>query len=118
MPKLPKYTSPILTRAIKNQLAPYTEFADAFVAGKPGDLQAVLERQSATFSGDRNLGLVKQCIFACMRRSIRTLTETYLTLSLPHIAELVRAHSSRRVALTSQSLHVADLGVHPLRVCR
>jgi len=43
----------------------------------------------ALFSADRNLGLAKQCVAALMQRLIRTLTETYVTLSLPHIADMV-----------------------------
>jgi len=89
VPKLPKYTSPTITRPIKNHLAAYTEFAEAFASGKPADLRAALEKHSAAFSADHNLGLAKQCLSALMRRSIRTLTETYLTLSLAHIAEMV-----------------------------
>jgi len=89
LPKLPKYTSPTITRPIKNHLAAYSEFADAFTAGKPAELRASLEKHAATFTADHNLGLAKQCVSALMRRSIRTLTETYLTLSLPHIAEMI-----------------------------
>ena len=88
-PKLPKYTSPTITRPIKNQLTAYTEFAEAFTAGKAPALSAALEKHAAAFSQDHNLGLAKQCLHALMRRSVRTLTETYLTLSLPHIAELL-----------------------------
>jgi len=87
-PKLPKYTSTTITRPIKN-LAAYAEFADAFIAGKPAELRAVLEKHVALFSADRNLGLAKQCVAALMQRLIRTLTETYVTLSLPHIADMV-----------------------------
>merc|ERR1719217_1922480 len=86
-PKLPKYTSPTITRPIKNQIAPYTEFADAFAARKPTELCAALEKHAAAFSADHNLGLAKQCVPALVRRSVRMLTETYLTLSLAHIAE-------------------------------
>lgn len=90
VPKLPKYTSPTITRPIKNQLMPYSEFAEAFAAGKAIDLRSSLEKHAGAFSLDHNFGLAKQCLSALMRRSIRTLTETYLTLSLPHIADKAR----------------------------
>ena len=88
-PRLPKYTSPTIARPIKTHLAAYTEFSDAFTGGKPSELAAALAKHTATFSTDHNLGLAKQCVPALMRRNIRTLTQTYLTLSLPHIAEMV-----------------------------
>ena len=88
VPKLPKYTSPTITRPIKNTLQPYTEFSDAFTAGKHAELKTALEKHASVFTTDHNLGLAKQCVSALMRRSIRTLTETYLTLSLEAIAEM------------------------------
>ena len=89
VPKLPKYTSPTITRPIKNQLAAYTEFSEAFAAGKPTELRTCLDKHAATFTADHNLGLAKQCVAALMRRLMRTLTETYITLSLPQMAEMV-----------------------------
>jgi COP9 signalosome complex subunit 3 len=85
-PKLPKYTSPTITRPIKSHLSAYTEFAEAFAGGKVADLRASLEKHAAAFAHDKNLGLAKQCVTARLCRSIRTLTETYLTLSLSQIA--------------------------------
>lgn len=86
-PKLPKYTSPTITRPIKSQMAAYTEFAEAFSTGKVNELRSSLEKHAATFAHDKNLGLAKQCVPARLCRSIRLLTETYLTLSLSQIAE-------------------------------
>lgn len=93
-PRLPKYVSPTIARAIKNSLAPYTEFADAFAASNVAQMRALLTKHAAAFQADHNLGLAKQCVPALMRRTIRRLTETYLTLSLVQIAELVGLDSA------------------------
>jgi len=85
-PRLPKYVSPTITRAIKSTIAPYTELAEAFASGKRESVQHLVEKHSAAYALDHNLGLAKQTVPALMRRSIRTLTETYLTLSLSDIA--------------------------------
>jgi len=86
-PRMPKYLSPPIARAIKSTLAPYTELADAFASGKQAELRAALDKHGAAFAADHNLGLAKQTLPALMRRAIRTLTDTYLTLSLSDIAQ-------------------------------
>ena len=50
-------------------------------------LRACLEKHQAAFERDRNLGLAKQGMERLAFRNIHTLTQTYLTLSLEHIAE-------------------------------
>jgi len=100
-PSLPKYVSPMVARAIKNTIAPYTEFAEAFGKSEASALREVLTKHEAAFVADHNLGLAKQCLPASMRRTIRRLTETYLTLSLSQISELIgledAAAAERRV---------------------
>ena len=88
-PKLPKYTSPTVSRAIKSQLGPYNELQEAFASGKPPALRACLDKHAAEYAADRNLGLAKQAADALTRRSVVHLTETYLTLSLGAIASRV-----------------------------
>lgn len=85
-PKLPKHTSPMVSRAIKSQLAPYKELQDAFASGKPEGLRSAIQKRAVALGTDHNLGLAKQCYSALLRRSVRKLTETYLTLSLTSIA--------------------------------
>jgi len=87
LPKLPKYTAAVLQRHLKTGVAPYTEYAAAFATRKVSSLRASLEKHSAAFARDRNLGLAKQCVERLIFRNIHTLTQTYLTLSLEHIAE-------------------------------
>ena len=87
LPKLPKYTTAVLQRHIKTGVAPYTEFATAFTSRKVSALRVCLEKHSAALTRDRNLGLAKQCVERLVFRNIHRLTQTYLTLSLAHIAE-------------------------------
>jgi len=107
-PTLPKYTSVTITRPLKNQLGAYSEFAEAFTAGKPDALQAALLKHQAVFAADHNLGLAKQCVPALMRRSIRSLTETYLTLSLSAIAEMVGLPDAAAAEKQMRTMIVAD----------
>jgi COP9 signalosome complex subunit 3 len=87
LPKLPKYTAAVLQRHLKTGVAPYTEYATAFASKKGAALRACLEKHQAAFARDRNLGLAKQAVERLAFRNIHTLTQTYLTLSLEHIAE-------------------------------
>lgn len=87
LPKLPKYTAAILQRHIKTGVAPYTEYATAFTSRKVSALRVCLEKHSAALAREHNLGLAKQCVERLVFRNIHRLTQTYLTLSLAHIAE-------------------------------
>ena len=100
LPRLPKYVAPVIARPIK-ALPTYTEFAEAFTTGELPKLREVLEKHASTFRADKNYGLAKQCVPALMRRAVRQLTETYLTLSLSQIAEIVGFESE---ALASRQL--------------
>ena len=87
LPKLPKYTAAVLQRHIKTGIAPYTEYATAFASRKVSALRVCLEKHAAALTRDHNLGLAKQCVERLVFRNIHRLTQTYLTLSLAHIAE-------------------------------
>mmetsp|Transcript_54451 Transcript_54451/g.125461 ORF Transcript_54451/g.125461 Transcript_54451/m.125461 type:complete len:436 (-) Transcript_54451:514-1821(-) len=93
LPRVPRYTSMAIARHIKNGVLPYSELADAFATRRSSDLKAAIEKHAETFIKDHNLGLVKQCAQALIRRNIHRLTQTYLTLSLAHIAESVELAS-------------------------
>jgi len=86
-PRAPKHTALVVLRHIKSGIAPYTEFAETFSSRTLADLRASLEKHSVAFEQDKNLGLAKQCVQALIRRNILRLTQTYLTLSLTHIAD-------------------------------
>lgn len=88
-PPVPKYTAAALSRSIKSQLPAYTELAEACAKPGPATAAAVAEllaKHEAAYAHDKNLGLAKQAAASLTSRSIRTLTETYLTLALPRIA--------------------------------
>lgn len=75
-----------MQRLVKDGITPYVEFTEAFGSKKLSELRASLSKHSETFERDHNLGLAKQCTQALIKRTIHKLTQTYLTLSLEHIA--------------------------------
>jgi len=83
---MPKYTALVLQRHVKDSIGPYVEFGETFGSKRLSKLRASLVKNSETFARDHNLGLAKQCVQALVRRRIRRLTRTYLTLSLEQIA--------------------------------
>lgn len=48
---------------------------------------------------DNNLGLVKQAVSSLYKRNIQRLTQTYLTLSLQDIANIVKLNSSKEAEM-------------------
>ena len=84
--RTPKYTAACVLRHAKS-LAPYVEYAEAFGKRSVAGLRAALEKHTAAFERDHNLGLAKQCAGALIKRNIHRLTTTYLTLSLDAIAD-------------------------------
>uniref|UniRef100_A0A7S0L4U1 COP9 signalosome complex subunit 3 n=1 Tax=Coccolithus braarudii TaxID=221442 RepID=A0A7S0L4U1_9EUKA len=94
-PRMPRYTSLSITRHVKNGIAPYTELAEAFAMRKASDLQQALEKHADIHRKDGTFGLAKQTVQALIRRNIHRLTQTYLTLSLAHIAESVELSSAQ-----------------------
>ena len=64
LPRMPRYTSLPLSRHVKAGITAYSEFADAFGTRKASELRASLEKHSAAFVKDSNLGLAKQCVQA------------------------------------------------------
>lgn len=93
-PRPTKHVGAVVTRHITSKLTPYTELAEAFASRKLPELQAAVTKHAAVLTHDKNLGLARQCLPALTRRAVRLLTETYLTLSLGQIAELVGLESA------------------------
>lgn len=86
LPTLPLYTSHIIQRYAKSK-SYVLEFAEAFKAGDVPAMKRIAEEKSQQITADRNMGLVKQCISSLQRHKVKTLTKTYLTLSLTEIAQ-------------------------------
>mmetsp|Transcript_20368 Transcript_20368/g.28215 ORF Transcript_20368/g.28215 Transcript_20368/m.28215 type:complete len:283 (+) Transcript_20368:275-1123(+) len=106
VPPFPKYTSSVVQRHLKLCAQPYTELETAYITRKMDVLKAAVEKHSAAFVKDKNLGLVKQCLNSLCKRNIQQLTQTYLTLSLEDIASEVGLVSSQDVEM--QLLRMID----------
>ncbi|CAE7697011.1 cops3, partial [Symbiodinium pilosum] len=82
---LPIYTSHILVRYSKSP-SYVLDIAEAFKAADLAAMQRIIEEKQPAIEVDQNMGLAKQVLASMRRHKIRTLTKTYLTLSLAEIA--------------------------------
>ncbi|RXH89285.1 hypothetical protein DVH24_031642 [Malus domestica] len=96
---LPKYTSSVCQRNLKNYCQPYIELAHCYVSGKIVHLEAMVDRHKEKYENDNNLGLVKQVLSSQYKRNIQRLTQTYLTLSLQDIANSVQLNSAKEAEM-------------------
>ncbi|XP_004303998.1 PREDICTED: COP9 signalosome complex subunit 3 [Fragaria vesca subsp. vesca] len=96
---LPKYTSSVAQRNLKNICQPYIELANSYTTGKIADFETVAQKYQEKFDNDNNLGLVKQAISSMYKRNIQRLTQTYLTLSLQDIANSVQLNSAKEAEM-------------------
>ncbi|KAB2614072.1 COP9 signalosome complex subunit 3-like [Pyrus ussuriensis x Pyrus communis] len=96
---LPKYTSSVCQRNLKNYCQPYIELAHCYVSGKIVHLEAMVDRHREKYENDNNLGLVKQVLSSQYKRNIQRLTQTYLTLSLQDIANSVQLNSAKEAEM-------------------
>ncbi|KAK8397466.1 hypothetical protein O3P69_004904 [Scylla paramamosain] len=55
-----------------------------------GKIGKIPNKNQETFTGDQNMGLVKQCLSALYKKNIQRLTRTFLTLSLADVANRVQ----------------------------
>jgi len=91
---IPKYTSSVVGRHIKNATVPYQELANAYSTHSTEDLQKCIATCAETFQKDGNFGLAKQCLRALNNANIKRHTQTYLTLSLRDIADSTKLANS------------------------
>ncbi|XP_021833282.1 COP9 signalosome complex subunit 3 [Prunus avium] len=96
---LPKYTSSVAQRNLKNFCQPYMELANSYSTGKIEELETCVQKYKEKFENDNNLGLVKQVISSMYKRNIQRLTQTYLTLSLQDIANSVQLNSAKEAEM-------------------
>eukprot|EP00929_Paragymnodinium_shiwhaense_P113572 TRINITY_DN81855_c0_g1_i1.p1 TRINITY_DN81855_c0_g1~~TRINITY_DN81855_c0_g1_i1.p1 ORF type:complete len:431 (-),score=155.91 TRINITY_DN81855_c0_g1_i1:122-1414(-) len=83
--QLPSYASSIMQRYAKGH--GYTaEITEAFKEGDLAALNKIVQEKAQAIEADSNMGLVKQVVESLQRHKVRTLTKTYLTLSLREIA--------------------------------
>ncbi|KAG0729014.1 COP9 signalosome complex subunit 3 [Chionoecetes opilio] len=88
--KIPKYASLVVTRFIKPLSQVYWDLGQAFATNCPDKVCGVINKNQETFTGDQNMGLVKQCLSALYKKNIQRLTRTFLTLSLGDVANRVQ----------------------------
>ncbi|KAG8637727.1 hypothetical protein MANES_15G158000v8 [Manihot esculenta] len=96
---LPKYASSAAQRNLKNFSQPYIELANSYSTGKIAELESYVQTNREKFESDNNLGLVKQVVLSMYKRNIQRLTQTYLTLSLQDIANIVRLNSPKEAEM-------------------
>jgi COP9 signalosome complex subunit 3 len=97
---IPKYTSSVVHRHIKNAAAPYQELANAYLTHSTEDVQKCIAGNAETFQKEGNFGLAKQCLRALYNANIKRHTQTYLTLSLHDIADSTKLGSVGEVETT------------------
>jgi len=83
---LPKYTSQVITRFTKAFCNEYNGLLQAYGTNDPTKLNSVIEANMATYTAEKNLGLVKQVAVSLHKRNIQRLTKTFVTLSLSDVA--------------------------------
>ncbi|KAK7410764.1 hypothetical protein VNO78_01838 [Psophocarpus tetragonolobus] len=96
---LPKYTSSAAQRNLKNFCQPYIELANSYGTGKIAELEGYVKTNAEKFESDNNFGLVKQVVSSMYKRNIQRLTQTYLTLSLQDIANIVQLNSPKEAEM-------------------
>lgn len=90
---LPKYTSQIVTRHIRQMVPQYTELVTAYSTYSIHKINQVVNEYRSQFIADSNLGLVKQCVASLYKKNIQRLTKTFLTLSLADMANRIKLAS-------------------------
>ncbi|GER31342.1 COP9 signalosome complex subunit 3 [Striga asiatica] len=95
----PKYTSSAAQRNLKNFCQPYLELVNVYSTGKVSELEMFVQANKDKFASDKNLGLVKQVMASMYKRNIQRLTQTYLTLSLQDIANIVQLRSPKEAEM-------------------
>ncbi|CUT99141.1 cop9 signalosome complex subunit 3 [Echinococcus multilocularis] len=94
-----------LLRRWKYSLEAYKKLEEAFSASNSTALGEVIEKNSSTFGADRNYGLVKQLIDCHVKYRIRSLTKTFISLSVKDLA--VRARLDLPETAEKQLLEMA-----------
>jgi len=85
-PILPKYTSQLVQRHVKNLCALYDQLATVYATHSPTEFSKAIDDNIEKIREDGNEGLVRQCLKSLSTGNIKRLTQTYVTLSLEDIA--------------------------------
>ncbi|XP_071734956.1 COP9 signalosome complex subunit 3-like [Rutidosis leptorrhynchoides] len=101
---LPKYTSSVAQRSLKNFSQAYIDLANTYSTGNVAELEAFVNANQDKFENGNNLGLVKQVVKSMHKRNIQRLTQTYLTLSLQDIANTAQINTPKEA-----EMHVLEM---------
>ncbi|KAJ0973087.1 hypothetical protein J5N97_021046 [Dioscorea zingiberensis] len=99
LPSFPKYTSVTAQRNLKTYTQLYIDLANCYTAGKFSELEMFIQTNLEKFQNDNNLGLAKQVLASLYKRNIQRLTQTYLTLSLQDIANIVQLKTAKEAEM-------------------
>ncbi|KAH6562688.1 hypothetical protein BASA50_003013 [Batrachochytrium salamandrivorans] len=110
---LPKSVAHTVARSCRSQAFYYTEFASAYSSLNSARALAKASLYSERFAADRTTGLVHQCLADLIRRKIRKLTDTYLTLSL---SDIIKAISLGDSSVTGNADPSNEAEVHVVRM--
>uniref|UniRef100_A0A6A7GAM0 COP9 signalosome complex subunit 3 n=1 Tax=Hirondellea gigas TaxID=1518452 RepID=A0A6A7GAM0_9CRUS len=93
--ELPSFTCPSIYRHVAKLCEPYTSLAEAYAKGVL-QLEECIQLHKDDFVKDENYGLVQQVLRRLVRRNIKNLTDTYITLSVDAIAEMAKTKDARQ----------------------
>ncbi|CAD5116258.1 DgyrCDS5166 [Dimorphilus gyrociliatus] len=93
--QLPKYTSNVIPRYVKQLCQAYHNLAHAYCSNDPNQVTNVIAKSQQDFVRDEMLGLVKQTLVSLYKRNIQRLTKTFVTLSLSDMANRVGLENAR-----------------------
>lgn len=88
-----------ISRHFKTFASEYIEFSTAYATRDITKVTEVASQHAEVFQKDKNFGLVKQCVKSLFRLNIQRLTQTYLTLSLPDIAQTAKLSNAREAEI-------------------
>ncbi|KAG8801798.1 hypothetical protein FRC16_011113 [Serendipita sp. 398] len=102
---LPRYVPQMFTKSIKQ--SPYGQLAKAYPAG---NLIQIAEKEAKVFTQDFNFGLLREVLDHAPRWKLRTLTKTYLTLSMSEIGKEIGMEDGKVLrALVEDMIRVGEI---------
>ena len=106
---LSKYFIPSIQRQGKHYMI-YDDIVPIYTSNSIEGLHKYIVQHREAFTKDGNFGLAKQLFTALQRRVVRSLTKTFLTLSLSDIAQRIQAESvAEAEAFVVSSIKCGDI---------
>eukprot|EP00008_Paramoeba_atlantica_P006420 CAMPEP_0201498202 /NCGR_PEP_ID=MMETSP0151_2-20130828/69928_1 /ASSEMBLY_ACC=CAM_ASM_000257 /TAXON_ID=200890 /ORGANISM="Paramoeba atlantica, Strain 621/1 / CCAP 1560/9" /LENGTH=422 /DNA_ID=CAMNT_0047889611 /DNA_START=60 /DNA_END=1328 /DNA_ORIENTATION=- len=95
---LPKYSGSF-HRDLHSTCAAYEQLERGFGARESSEIQTIIQANMEVFTVDQNFGLVKQVNNAFRKKTVRRLTDTFITLSLADIGKSINMEDPQDVEL-------------------